>query len=240
MNAASVRRPRRPGPAVVLAGALAGASLAHAGGEPQRARPTPAPHEWIISMWAGLAGADSSESTSRQVGVAATGSSGDFGAFILLGARAELFPSTAGSTARHFGLGIEINGLAGEADMETQPGFGVEEVTLTAAVVTPSLMLRLPGRSWEGYGGVGATVLWASRLSDVGGVFFSDDDTDVEAPLGLALFAGVRRTYAGGWFIMLEARHHAGENDFTLREPLTEVHLDWRTTQFAVGSGFRF
>jgi len=197
--------------------------------------------EWTLSMAAGAAGADDSSAVVQPAGGGPAGESSDFSAFILLGIRGEAFPRASGAGSRHFGLGLELMGLAGEADIETTPGAGVEEVTLVAGVITPSLIFRFGGRSCEAYVGAGPTLVWGTRLSDVAGTLLSDDDVDIEAPLGIAAFAGVRWTPASArWFLLFEGRYQSGENDFTLSNAAAEIHLDWRTTQFLIGSGYRF
>jgi opacity protein-like surface antigen len=230
-------------PAAFVAGALLAAPCAASedsltGPPPDRLSPSPC--EWTVSMWTGLGSASDSDLRTRQAGTAVVGSATDFGAFIFLGARIEAYPRTGGSLGRHLGVAVEINGLAGEADIETQPGLRAEEVALTAGVITPSVVFRLPGKLWEGYVGAGATVVWESRLTDASGFFIKNNDTDYEAPLGLALYAGLRRTYLRTWFLQIEARHQRGRSNFDLESPHTTIDIDWRLTQLVVGSGYRF
>jgi opacity protein-like surface antigen len=191
-------------------------------------------------MWGGLGAAPSSEASVRPAGAPLADGDADFGALILLGVRIEAYPGGRGPGAGRVGVAVEVAGLAGEADVRTQPGLPREEVTLTAGVVTPSLLLRASGRAWQLHVGAGPTILWGSRLSGAGGFTFDDDDTDVEAPLGLAVIAGVQRVHPGRWFLLIEGRYQAGRNDFELRAPRTEVGVDWRTFQVAFGSGYRF
>jgi hypothetical protein len=210
--------------------------------EPQR-RPDPAPaapRERFFSMWVSVDAANASDATVHQTGIGTPGGSGDVGPFVLLGGRFELYPSVANRWSRHFGFGIELEGFAGEADVETHPGLPAEQVNLTGAVVAPSFIARVISRSWEGYGGVGTSLLWVTRLSGATGFSMGNDDTDAQAPLGLSAFAGVRRLYPGRWFFTAEVRHRTGDNRFHLTAPDTRIDLDWRMSGIAVGTGYWF
>ena len=239
----AARRARRL-PAAAFCVALAASSL------PALEPPAPPPphtgirptsKERVVSVWAGLAGADASSADVRQAGVPGTGSDTDFSPFVLLGARFEYFPDISARVGKHFGFGIDVTAMAGEADIEIRPLLPAEEVGLGAVVIAPSLVVRFPGRTrWEGYAGFGFTLLWASVLTDVAALDFDEEPTDNEVPLALSLYAGFRRTGRAGWFFMMEGRYQAGENDFDLRDSLTTVHLEWRTAQIVFGSGYRF
>jgi len=226
--------------AFIIALSVSPASGRDAEGEPASSGPRPAPpYGWTISMWAGAGGADSSDATVRQAGNPLAGSATGFGAFLTLGLRAELYPDLAGRVAEHFGFALEIAGLAGEADIATTPGFPPEQVSIVSGIITPSLVVRFPGRTWEGYAGAGLTLLMGTRLSGIGGGLHEGDDTDMEAPLGLSVYGGARRSYPAGWFFQIEARYQAGHNDFDLSVPLTRIELDLKTTQFVIGTGYR-
>lgn len=207
---------------------------------PTRFRPTP--HERVVSVWAGVAGADASSAEVTHVGVPATESATDFGTFILLGARVEYFPSISGRLSKHFGFGVDVTAMAGEADVEIRPALPAEEVSLGAAVIAPSLVVRFPGRTkWEGYVGLGLALVWGAVLSNVSVTGYYDDEAgDTKFATGPSLYAGLRRDSSVGWFFMMEGRYQVGENDFELRDSLTRVHLDWRTAQIVFGSGYRF
>ncbi len=201
----------------------------------------PTPRERIVSVWAGLAGAGASGAEVTHAGGSSSGSAADFGTFVLLGARIEYFPSISDRLGKHFGFGVDVTAMAGEADMEIRGSLPAEEVSLGAAVIAPSLVVRLPGRTrWEGYVGLGITLVWGAVLSDVGVTGYDDEAGDTEVVTGPSLYAGLRRSGSAGWFFMMEGRYQAGENDFELRDSLTRVHLDWRTTQIVFGSGYRF
>jgi len=208
--------------------------------EPDRG-PAPAPpRERVFSMWGAVAGAGASSASVMQSGLSSAGEAADFGAFLMAGVRLEFYPSVANPVSRHFGFAVDLEGFAGESDIETRPGLPAEEVALTGGILTPSFVARLQGRSWEAYAGVGATLLWVTRISNVSGFGSHTEDTDGETPLGLALFAGVRRIYPGKWFFMIEARHTTGKNDFSFDPPATGIELDWRMTGLAAGAGYKF
>lgn len=231
------RRWRAPLTAAILSAATIGAGATPAAGP----RPSPpAPRERLVSFWGSIAGAGGSDASVRQAGALTTGRASDFGPFLLLGGRVELYPSVGSSVSRHFGFGVELEGFAGEADVETQPGLPAEEIALTGGVVTPSFVARILRRSWEGYGGIGATLLWVTRVGGATGFSAGNDDTDAEAPLGLSLYAGVRRVYPGRWFFMVEARHRTGKNNFEHAAPPTKIDLDWRMAGIAIGTGYAF
>lgn len=242
--AAPVANPARRLPAAALSVLLAVSAipaLERSEPHPPSTGLRPTPRERVVSVWAGLAETGASSAEVTHAGGSAIGSAADLGTFVLLGGRLEYFPSVSGRLSKHFGFGVDVTAMAGEADMEIRRTLPAEEVSLGAAVIAPSLVVRLPGRTrWEGYVGLGFTLIWGAVLSDVGVTGYDDEAGDTEIALGPSLYAGLRRSGSAGWFFMMEGRYQGGENDFELRDSLSKVHLEWRTTQIVFGSGYRF
>lgn len=205
-----------------------------------RTRLTPTSREKVLSFWGGIAAVDSSEATASGGDLPGTVTAEDFSPFLLLGTRIEYFPSSSSRLAKHFGIGADITGMIGEVDFPITDSPAVAEVELTAVVIAPSLVIRFPGRKSDGYLGLGVTLMWGSRLSDVSSPYIGDEDTDGQVSLAPSVYAGFRKYTAAGWFFMTEARWQEAENDFLLPGSGTNVHLDWKTFQVVAGTGYRF